>query len=650
MRPVLTSLVWLGLAAPLAKAADAVPEWVKEAAAATVPAYAGKVTSVKLFQEEVVAVDADGRRVMRERGVVKILQPGDNKAEAHRTYNAKSGKIRDFQGWLIPPSGKPTVCARNRVVDVALSQDSVYDEARAKILECGGVTPGSVFAWEVTEEERSVFTQDAYAFQGRLPVLRSRFSLTLPAGWEAQGIVFNRDHTAPVVSGNTYTWELRDLPWIENEDHSPNLGVVAPRLLVSFFPPADNRAGMQGLKDWSGVSAWLAPLVDPPTEVTEAVRAKALQVMGNAASELERLRAIAAFTQQVNYVEISLNLTRGGGYTPHRAEETLLRNYGDCKDKATLMRALLKAANIESYLVVIDAEDRMYVRPEWASPSQFDHAIVAVRVSDAVSLPTVLPDTPLGRLLVFDPTDSVTALGDLPRTEQGSHALVIAGPQGALLSMPQLPATANRIDSSVDTDLDLRGRLNGMVRRQYFGQSGILLRAIEKRSGKDELSKRFERSFALSIGAVLNRVSTESAADPNSLMVNIELVAEHFVQSMQGSLFIVRPGMLSSGGEYTFTSKQRNQPIELESDLRHDTIRIKMPPGFKLDELPPPIKIESPYGNLDANWSVVDGAVVMRQTLEIREQVAPAADYSKVRDFFDQVAAARGAPVVLIRQ
>ena len=125
---------------------------------------------------------------------------------------------------------------------------------------------------------------------------------------------------------------------------------------------------------------------------------------------------------------MSLNITRGGGYTPRAASESLARNYGDCKDKATLMRALLKAVGIDAYLTTISADDRTYVRPEWASPFQFNHAIIAVKVSEAVKLPTVIPDSPLGRLLMFDPTDPVTPVGGLPTDEQGSYALVIAGP------------------------------------------------------------------------------------------------------------------------------------------------------------------------------------------------------------------------------
>jgi len=72
------------------------------------------------------------------------------------------------------------------------------------------------------------------------------------------------------------------------------------------------------------------------------------------------------------------------------------------------------------------------------------------------------------------------------------------------------------------------------------------------------------------------------------------VAVDRFGQVMQGRLFVVRPGVLTSGGEYNFASKQRTSPVKLEADLRRDSILIKLPDGFKLDELPLPAKIESP--------------------------------------------------------
>lgn len=645
------SFVLLAAALPLLHAAADAPDWVRQAMASPQPSYPVKVPSVVLLQEEAVTVDADGRRVMRERGAIKVLQPGGDKLAASRAYYVKNDRIRDFQGWLISPSGKPTIYSKNSIVDHALAQEEVYDDTRMKVLEFGNPPPGSVVAWEVTEEERGIFTQDGYRFQSRLPVLLSRYTLTLPAGWEVKGVLFNADPQTAQVSGNTYTWEMRSLPFRDREEYSPRLSALVPRLAVSYFPPTDNRTGLQGLKDWPSVSAWLSGFVEPAAEVTDAIREKAQQLTASASSEIGRIRAIAAFTQQTKYVEISLNLTRGGGYTPHAAKDTLSRNYGDCKDKATLMRALLKAAGIDSYLTTITADDREYVRPEWASPTQFNHAIVAVHVSDAVSLPTVLPDTPLGRLLIFDPTDSITPVGDLPEQEQGSHALVIAGTRGALLTMPQLPASTNRIESSVEGAVDSVGRLSAKIERKYFGQSAVPLRGAEKYLGNEIIQKALEREFARRVGATtLTNIAIMAHPEENRVSLNLDLGAERFGQNMQDRLYVVRPGLLASGGEYFLPAKERSAPVKLESDFRHDSIRIKIPSGYKVDELPAPVKINNAYGALEASWAVENGEIIMSQTLEIRQKMVQASEYRQVREFFDQLTGAETAPIVFVKQ
>src|SRR5262249_18789353 len=154
--------------------------------------------------------------------------------------------------------------------------------------------------------------------------------------------------------------------------------------------------------------------------------------------------------------------------------------------------------------------------------------------------------------------------------------------------------------------------------RRYHGQSAVNLRATEKMGGAAELKKRFERSYARWLPASsVGEISTATGSDESLLNVSLKLDADRFGQVMQGRLFVIRPGLLTSGGEYVFTSKTRTSPVELEADLRHDSIVIKLPDGFKLDELPPPAKITSPYGTLEATWTVKDGQIVMEEKLEI---------------------------------
>lgn len=630
------------------RGANALPDWAREASTRVMPTYSSDVTSVHLLREEAVTVEADGRRTMRERAVVKILQKGEE-VGAYRTYNTKAGKIRDFQGWSITPSGNVSAMAKNRIADVAVSPREIYDEARAKVLSFGVPPVGTIVAWEIVEEEKTVFTQYRYSLQDDAPSLLSRFTLTLPAAWEVASTVLNGAAIKTTVAGTTTTWEQRDLPFVKSEDYGPPLSSLVPILAVSYFPPESNPAGLRALKDWTAVSTWLSTLVDPPARVTEKVRAKSAELTKSSTGDFEKIRAIGRFAQQTNYVSVDLNITRGGGYTPHRSEDVLARNYGDCKDKATLVRSLLEATGIEAYLTTIYSGDPYRVHPEWASPQQFNHAIVAIRVPDSVQAPAVLIDPSLGRLLMFDPTDPLTPVGEIPLEEQGSHALIIAGTKGALLKMPKQDVEASRIESIVEGSIDALGSLTATVERSYFGSSGTAIRGLAIYGGEPELKKRFERTYARRIpGGVLASVATEHRESDNVQTMKMGVTANRFAIP-QGRLFIVRPGLLTSGGEYYLVDEKRLGPIQLDADRRHDSIHIRIPAGFKADEVPRPARLESPYGTLETKWTVTGEEIVMEETLEVREIVAPAEDYPKVRDFFERVYGAHGAPVVLMR-
>jgi len=449
------------LAAGAALAGDDVPQWLRDAAAAPQGAYDRKVPAVVLLHEEEVTVDASGRTETVERGAIRILnRDGRKHAGAGMVYVTATDKIRDFHGWMLPSSGAPIRYRKDRLIDAALAQNDIYNEERVRLFEAGAdAQDGSVFGYEMSMESKSVFTQFDHLFTEGLPTVTSRFSLTLPAGWEVRSITYNHAPVEPSASGPTYTWELHDLPFIEEEPHSPHLKAVVPRLVITYLPPVDNPAGLRALTDWRSVSRWVSDLADPQADAGGGIVERARTLTVNATSDLAKIQAIGRFVQGINYVAIQTGIGRGGGYKPHLASLVLEKQYGDCKDKANLMRALLKAVSIPAYLTTIHYGDSSYVRPDWPSPQQFNHAIIAVQIADSIQLPSVVTHPQLGRLLIFDPTDPYTPVGDLPESEQGSYALIDAGDQGALLKMPLLPASASRTETAVQAKLSAQGAI-----------------------------------------------------------------------------------------------------------------------------------------------------------------------------------------------
>jgi len=633
---------------PLLAAEDA-PAWVREAAARPVPSYPAKVSLVVTLQEESVTVNADGSRIMRERGALRVLQQLSHPPVAQRGYDSRNGRIRSFQGWLLSPSGKPVVFGKNAIVDRSAATSQMYDEHRYQALNPGtGLAPGATFAWEVVEEEKTIFANYHYPFQSDDPVLLSRFTLTLPAGWEVKSVVLNHAPIEPRVEGSVYSWELRDLPWIEPEEHSPGIAAAAPRLGVSYFP-ASGGSGLRTAKDWGALSAWFSELADPAAEASAPVRAKAAELTAGAKTALDKMRALAAFVQQTNYVFVAIDLNHGGGFTPHRAEQTLERNYGDCKDKTALMRALLASIGVESYAVSIYATDRLFVRPEWPA-SQFNHDITAIRAPAELTLPATLDHPRLGRLLLFDPTSRTTPLGDLPDHEQGSLALVLAGARGELVRTPLLPPALRRVESDVEARLTPEGGLTARISRRYFGQSAGPWRRLLL-GEPEEFKHSLERALSRHLGGLtLGRVEHSDRFEEGQLELKMDVAVNRFGQIMQGRLLIVNPGDLAPPPDYALPAKPRQQPVELYARAHTDSVKIAVPPRFKVDELPEPLTLESPYGSFHARWRAEGASVLFEQSVEIKDTLAPASEYGQVREFLEKIATGQRSPVVLVKE
>ena len=66
------------------------------------------------------------------------------------------------------------------------------------------------------------------------------------------------------------------------------------------------------------------------------------------------------------------------GYKPYKVTQVLARRFGDCKDKASLMVALLREVGIDAELVLVRTRRGGRIDAEPASLAVFDHAIVYV--------------------------------------------------------------------------------------------------------------------------------------------------------------------------------------------------------------------------------------------------------------------------------
>lgn len=633
---------------------DEAPPWVQQAASIKVPSYDKDVPAVVLVDESNTTISSDGRVNEVYNYAVRVLRrEGRGYAAGRVGYIPNISKVKEFRAWLIRPGAETKRYGKDDTVDVAADLNDVYNEYRLRrISGVNDSDAGAVFAYSYTVEDRSVFSQADWAFQGSLPVISSRYNLTLPEGWRAEAVTFNHPKIEPRTNGTSYSWELTNLAPIPVEPLSPSLTHLVPRLAVSYYPPVSTQSlSIKTFSNWGDVAAWLSELGDPQVIVDDSLARKAYELTALAKTEYDKIRAIAQYVQSIQYISIQTGIGRGGGYRPHASNEVFAKSYGDCKDKANLMRAMLKVVGIVAIPVSIYSGDPNYVRAAWPSPQQFNHCIIAVKVSDQTQASTIIEHPTLGRLLIFDATDEQTPLGDLPFYLQGSLALINSKSETGLVRMPVTPPEMNQLERVATLELQADGGIAGQIHEKANGQTAVTFRTEFRRLSKPEYTGMIERWLtAGATSARLNKMEPSDNTSDGRFTLNVDFSAPTYGQLMQNRLLVFKPAVVSRREGLALTAPTRKHPVVLRANSYSETVKVQLPSGFAVDEVPDEVKIETPFGSYVTSYEVKDNELVFKRQLSQKATTIAAADYEIVRKFFESIRAAENAPVVLARK
>ncbi|HEX7078091.1 MAG TPA: DUF3857 domain-containing protein [Candidatus Eisenbacteria bacterium] len=648
-----SALLLTALDAPEAEAKRDPPEWVVEAAAAPIRFNTAHARAVRLLDEWSVVVDGDGVARRVERGAIRILSAeGRDDAVARCRYIVKSEVIKSFQAWLIRPSGDAESIGEDRIDDHDADRTSVVSEVRVRSVNASGdVQPGMIFAYEIRAEDRSWLKDLAWIFQAKIPIVRSRLTIRVEGGWSVRATTFHHDPIEPSRAGNEWTWEMTDLPGLPDEPMAPPDFAVGPWLAVSIMPPAGRTPKYaRSFDQWESLASWLQELAEPQATADEAMRRKVEELTKGRAADRDRALAIAEYVQRVNYVSIALGLGRGGGYCPRPATEVFSTSYGDCKDKANLLRAMLQEAGIPSWLLLVCSEDPTYVQEAWPSAQQFDHCILAIRASDQDIGPIV--DHPaLGRVLLFDPTDPYTPFGDLPPDEQGGWALLVTDRTPALIRTPVLPADASGIERAIEATLNPDGAMTARAESRCIGHAARSARASYHTTSQRDYFAAIERWIGETTPeAHIDRIDPVDRPHEGRFDLTVEFDAPRYARALQNRLLVFRTSLLGAWDRISFDRATRTLPIRLERYAIRERTRFALPSGFAVDEVPDSVRLETSFASYSLRYERREGEIVASRELRLDRKTLPPSDYAAVRSFFDRVHGAEQAPVVLARE
>ncbi len=641
--------------AGLHAAAPAAPAWVLEMAARSTPSTVAGAPAVVLLDEWNHEVLPDGRVALTVRHVVRILnRSGAAQARASVFYRDKDDSVKATNAWLVRDGKTVTPPKKREWADVsAASIGAIFDESRKRAISYEDVVClGDVFAYETRVERRMLFGQVQNVWHCSLPTLVDRFVLKVPPGWSCE--VAARSGTAvgllkETVAGQTRTWELLDRPYRPDEPAMADGARLDALVAVNLVPPAESAGSAPFVpRDWAAAADWDWQNSLGQCDTDAALAAEARKLTADCADPLARIRALSRYVQQLRYVGVNKNLALGHGYRPRKATEVFARGWGDCKDKANLMVALLREVGIEAFLASAQTEEGRLVNPDWPSLNQFNHAIVAIRVDDTVKLEPIVDVPGAGRLLFFDATSQTALLGDLPWALQGSKVQVIFPGNKGLTTLPVLPIDRFHVfETKLELELTGAGAV-GKCTTGGPGRAGAFWRGFALWKTEKEQREYLEERIGKGLrGAQIREFSATDDPVTGERRVAVDLAVPRFGQPMPGVGLIVRLDLLGRDNVPAFPELERRLPIGLTPALVRETIRIRLPEGYAVEEMPKAVQLQTPYGTYSSAYDFAERTVVVQRTLRLEDRTVPVAEYAALRKFLGDVAKADRSSLVL---
>ncbi len=164
-----------------------------------------------------------------------------------------------------------------------------------------------------------------------------------------------------------YRWNLIGMPGLSAEKDAPE----------GFDPQAS--VAWTEFADWSSVVRWALPLYRQPAALGPALKAEVARIAAASQAPSERLRAVLRLAQRdIRYLGVEIGAST---HAPAAPDVVFQRRFGDCKDKAMLVVAMLGALGIEAAPALVHT-DRLAAGAQ-PTPHAFNHVIVRARVDGA---------------------------------------------------------------------------------------------------------------------------------------------------------------------------------------------------------------------------------------------------------------------------
>lgn len=410
-----------------------------------------------------VRFEKDGTRHTTVRQRTKILTEAGLQQLGILTFNFVVGEEFNLDTVEVHKKDGSVVKAGPANIQEATPEVSrvapVYSDLRQKQVTVPGLSVGDEILFQYSTTQPPIIPGQfwfEYSFAKNVVVDSESVTVDVPRDARLQ-IHFQPEYKPAVqqtADRTVYQWNSSNqtVESSEKKDHE-----LQEQLATGTTPPPSIE--LSTFQNWEQVGSWYYGLQRDRVAATPAIKAKALELTAGLKDEQAKIKALYQFVSlDFRYIGLDFGI---GRYQPHSAQDVLANKYGDCKDKHTLLAALLAAVGIQAYPALINIRSK--VDPLVPSPAQFDHVITAVPMQKET--------------LFLDTTAEVAPYGMLVQPLRNKKALLVTGETGShfVATPAELPFQQQEV-FDLTGKLDESGTLEADVSYFIHGDAEVLLK------------------------------------------------------------------------------------------------------------------------------------------------------------------------------
>ena len=539
-------------------------------------------------------------------------------------YNSANERVEIAYVRVIKADGSVVKAGDDAVQDLSAPVEReapVYTDYRMKHITVPGLRPGEVLEYDMvtvihTPLAAGQFWAD-YDFDKNNIMLDEELDIDVPADRPLK--VKNKPEMDPKITEangrRIYHWTGSHL---EREDDKKDQAEKDKKKKKKR--PDEERPDVQltTFVSWEQIGLWYASLEKDRRAPSPEVRAKAAELTKGLDNDLDKVQALYDYVaKNFRYVSLSLGV---GRYQPHAAGDVLHDQYGDCKDKHTLLASLLEAEGLHASSVLINSSRKL--DPDVPSPSQFDHVITMLPMhDDEVWMDTTSEVAPF-RLLAF--------------TLRNKLALVI--PDNGKPHLEETPADTPMPDSEisqVDGKINEIGKLEAHVHYTFRGDEELMLRSIFRRMPESQWQRVVENVNAGMGGDITNLKISDPAATREPFTMSYDVAKPNFLDWSKKKSDLMLPlcqfNLPDIGNDDSDTD---SEPLKLGPKAEYVyKIKLDLPPNYTA-HAPLAFSVKRDYAEYQATYNLEGATFTASRTLTMRQTELPAprgSDYQAFR-------------------